>query len=68
MTYKSKSIKDPPGKLIYIKNCFDIHKIRILEQSKHQMKIQRLQGRLNWLHEDLNVPGISTAAMKLVQL
>ena len=50
------------------KNCFDIHKIRILEQSKHQMKIQRLQGRLNWLHEDLNVPGISTAAMKLVQL
>ena len=30
------------------------------------MKIHHLQGRLNRLHEDLNVPGISTAAMKLV--
>jgi len=30
------------------------------------MKIHHLQGRLNRLHEDSNVPGISTAAMKLV--
>ena len=30
------------------------------------MKIHHLQGRLNMLHEDSNVPGISTAAMKLV--
>ena len=67
MTYKFKNIKDPTGKLIYIKNCFDIHKIRFLDQSKHQKKIQKgLQGRLNRLHEDSNVPGISTAAMKLV--
>ena len=25
-----------------------------------------MQGRLNRLHEDSNIPGISTAAMKLV--
>jgi len=30
------------------------------------MKIHHLQGRLNRLHEDSNVPGISTAEMKLV--